>query len=172
MERPFALRSARPELPVERHSANGGNFMEFAQRRRVETSSGAAAQRGPSVAQPSHRAARKARHAGIFEAVHRMDAGLDPAAREALGRWIRDEYEREYGEVPIGLFAMCHLGAPYVDHRLDLFQSIVEHYTAADAVPPQFAAARILVRTGAYDFIEVYSGGDLKPILKDGSVVA
>jgi hypothetical protein len=146
--------------------------MEFARRRRVETSTTPAARGEQGLVQPSRRAARKARHAGLFEAVHRLDAGLDPAAQEALGRWIREEYEREYGEIPIGLFAMCHLGPPYVDHRLDLYQSIREHYTAADTVPQQYAAARVLVRTGAYDFIEVYASGDLKPILKDGSVVA
>ena len=39
-------------------------------------------------------------------------------------------------------------------------------------MPPQYAPARILMRTGAYDFIEVYASGDLRPVLKDGSVVA
>jgi hypothetical protein len=149
-------------------------MMEFARRRRVESQldSGLAASSAQQGLRPAHRNARKPRHAGIFEAIHRIDATLDPAMRAELGKWIRDEYEHEYGDVPLGLFAQCHLGPPYVDHRLDLWQSIVEHYTVADSVPPQYAQARILVRTGAYDFIEVYASGDLKPVLKDGSVVA
>jgi hypothetical protein len=149
--------------------------MEFAQRRRVESqldSGLAASSKEQGRLRPAHRNARKPRHAGIFEAIHRIDASLDPATRAELGKWIRDEYEREYADIPIGLFATCYLGPPYVDHRLDLWQSIVEHYTVADPVPPQYAQARVLVRTGAYDFIEVYASGELKPVLKDGSVVA
>ncbi len=147
--------------------------MEFAQRRRVESHSAPTASTGAqNLQRPAHRNARKPRHAGIFEAVHRIDAGLDPAMRAELTAWIRDEYEREFGDVPLGLFARCHLGPPYVDHRLDLWQSILEHYAPADAVPPQFAPARVLVRTGAYDYIEVYASGELKPVLADGSVVA
>jgi hypothetical protein len=149
--------------------------MEFARRRRVETQldSGlttSSQEQGRLL--PARRNARKPRHAGIFEAVHRIDASLDPATRAELGKWIRDEYEREFGDVPLGLFAQCYLGPPYIDHRLDMWQSIVEHYAPADAVPPQYAEARILVRTGAYDFIEVYASGELIPVLKDGSVVA
>jgi hypothetical protein len=149
--------------------------MEFARRRRVETqfdSGLAASSSQPGLLRPAHRNARKPRHAGLFEAVHRLDASLDPAMRAELGKWIRDEYEREYGDAPLGLFAQCHLGPPYVDHRLDLWQSIVEHYSRADAVPPQFEEARSLVRTGAYDYAEVYASGLTVPVLKDGSVVA
>jgi hypothetical protein len=149
--------------------------MEFARRRRVESqldSGLAASSKEQGQLRPAHRNARKARHAGIFEAVHRIDASLDPAMRAELGKWIRDEYEREYGDIPLGLFAQCHLGPPYVDHRLDLWQSIVEHYTRADAVPPQFAEARTIVRSGAYDYVEVYASGLTIPVLKDGSVVA
>jgi hypothetical protein len=149
--------------------------MEFTQRRRVESnldSSRAASSNEQGLLAPAHRNARKPRHAGIFEAIHRIDAGLDPAMRAELGKWIRDEYEQEYGDIPLGLFARCHLGAPYVDHRLDLWQSILEHFTLADAVPPHFAEARALVRTGAYDFVEVYASGKTIPVLKDGAVVA
>jgi hypothetical protein len=127
---------------------------------------------GQQLFRPAHRAARAPRHAGIFEAVHRIDAGLDAATRAELAKWIRDEYEREFGDVPLGFFAQCHLGPPYVDHRLDLWQSILEHYAPTDTVPEPYARARMLVRTNAYDFIEVYASGDLKPVLRDGSVVA
>ncbi|GIF05194.1 hypothetical protein [Actinoplanes siamensis] len=121
---------------------------------------------------PVRRQLRKPRHAGLVEAVHRLDAGLDTATRAQLDGWIRAEYESEFGDVPLGMFALCHLGPPYIDHRLDLFQSIVEHYAPADPVPEPFARARMLVRTGAYDFVEVYASGELRPVLHDGSVAA
>lgn len=120
---------------------------------------------------PAQQQLRKPRHAGLLEAAHRCDAGLDAATRAQLAGWIRAEYEREFGDVPLGLFSLCHLGPPYVDHRLDLWQSIVEHYAPADPVPEPFAQARVLVRSGAYEFVEVYASGELRPVLADGSVV-
>jgi hypothetical protein len=146
--------------------------MEFARRRRVETNLDprAASQNRPAPGLGQR--LRKPRHAGLFEAVHRLDAGLDAGMRAQLAEWIRAEYQSEFGDVPLGMFALCHLGPPYIDHRLDLLQSIVEHYAPADAVPEPFNQARMLVRTGAYDFVEVYASGELRPVLKDGSVVA
>ncbi len=149
--------------------------MEFVRRRRVETGLDArATTAGSSTANSSTagKQLRKPRHAGLFEAVHRLDGGLDAMSRAQLAEWIRDEYASEFGDVPLGLFALCHLGPPYIDHRLDLWQSIVEHYAPADVVPEPFAQARMLVRSGAYDFVEVYASGELRPVLKDGSVVA
>ncbi|WP_236642582.1 hypothetical protein [Actinoplanes utahensis] len=121
---------------------------------------------------PAVRRSRGPRHAGLFEAVRRLDAGLDAATRAQLAEWIRAEYANEFGDVPLGMFAVCHLGPPFVDHRLDLWQSIVEHYAPADTVPEPFARARMMVRSGAYEFVEVYASGELKPVLKDGTVVA
>jgi hypothetical protein len=147
--------------------------MEFAQRRQVETRlDSATPTRDRQLSLQSAQLIRASRHAGIFEAVHRLDAGLDEATREQLAKWIRDEYESQFGDVPLGFFARCHLGPPYVDHRLDLWQNIVEHYSAGDTVPEPYARARMLARTGSYDFIEVYASGELRPILEDGSVVA
>jgi hypothetical protein len=147
--------------------------MEFAQRRRVETRLDAGTPtQDRQLQRPPNQAARAPRHAGIFEAVHRIDAGLDEATRAQLAQWIRDEYQSQFGDVPLGFFARCHLGPPYVDHRLDLWQNIVEHYAPGDTVPEPFARARMLARTGSYDFIEVYASGELKPVLNDGSVVA
>lgn len=148
---------------------------EFRRRRRLDLgldSRAASAGRERSTLQPAQRQLRKPRHSGIFEAVHRLDAALDPATRAELAEWIRGQYESEFGDIPLGMFALCHLGPPYVDHRLDLWQSIVEHYAPADLVPEPFNRARMLVRTGAYDFVEVYASGELRPVLKDGSVVA
>jgi hypothetical protein len=142
--------------------------MEFRQRRRVEPALGRQVATGN---QPGLRQLRKSRHAGILEAAHRCDAGLDAASRAQLSGWIRAEYDREFGDVPLGLFSLCHLGPPYIDHRLDLWQSIVEHFAPGDPVPEPFAGARMLVRSGAYEFVEVYASGELRPVLADGSVV-
>jgi hypothetical protein len=148
---------------------------EFRRRRRVDLgldSRSASTGRSESAQGVAQRQLRRRRHSGIFEAVHRLDASLDPATRAELAEWIRGQYESEFGQIPLGMFALCHLGPPYIDHRLDLWQCIVEHYAAADLVPEPFNQARMLVRTGAYDFVEVYASGELRPVLKDGSVVA
>jgi hypothetical protein len=111
------------------------------------------------------------RAADLREAVRRLDAGVDEAARRELTDWLREEYAVRHGDVPVGLFSRCHLGPPYVDHRLDLFGVIVDHYTPADAVPEPFGGARMLVRAGDYALIEVYESGQLLPVLDDGTVV-
>ncbi len=147
--------------------------MDFSQRRRVGQQadvSGAARNTG-AVGASAARLARKPRHAGILAAVRRFDMRIGQAEREELARWIRDEYQTELGDIPIGLVAQCFLGPPYVDHRLDLFGNIVEHYAPADPMPEPYSAARMLVRTGAYAFVEVYGSGELRPVLPDGTVV-
>lgn len=149
--------------------------MEFERRRRVESRFDprpATREKDQQLFRSATGQARKARHAGIFEAVRRLDAGLDAASRAQLAEWIRGEYESEFGDVPLGMLAVCYLGPPFVDHRLDLWQSIVEHYAPADPVPDPFGRARMLVRSGAYEFVEVYASGEIKPVLKDGSVVS
>lgn len=85
--------------------------------------------------------------------------------------WVRGEYDARQGGVMMGLFAQCHLGAPYVDHRLDLLGNICEHFTAADPVPAPYGQARGLARSGAYAYIELYSDGAMVPILPDGTAV-
>ena len=120
---------------------------------------------------PTQRAQRKRRHSGIFEAIHRLDAQVDQASRDELVAWIKDQYAVEYGDIPMGFVATCYLGPPFVDHRLDLVYSIVEHYGPADVMPEPFSQARMLVRTGAYEMVEVYGSGRLVPVLADGSAV-
>lgn len=147
--------------------------MDFGQRRRIDTGTAFNPDlRARSMSGQPVRNRRKPRHAGLLEAVHRLDVALDPAAREELARWIRSEYETELGDVPVGFVAECFLGPPYVDHRLDLFQSIVDHFAPADVMPEPFAQARMLVRTGAYAYVEVYASGELHPVRSDGTVVA
>ena len=142
--------------------------MEFVQRpRRVERQSLTPASFGST----HNRDARKPRHAGIFEAIHRLDANLDEAARRELSGWIRAEYEREFGDFPLGLVSVCYLGPPYVDHRMDLMLSILDHFSPADHMPEPFEQARMLARVGAYEFIEVYATGRMVPVRPDGTAV-
>lgn len=110
------------------------------------------------------------RHSGLFQAVHRLDAQIDEASRRELSAWITDQYATDYGDVPLGFLSRCYLGPPYVDHRLDLLHSIVEHFAPGDAVPSPFDRARVLARLSSYEYIEVYGSGTLVPIRVDGSV--
>ncbi|SBV05632.1 hypothetical protein YW5DRAFT_03032 [Streptomyces sp. Ncost-T6T-1] len=156
--------------------------MEFGQRlRRVlgpfarETQTPMASRNGNATA-PSTTGGQLAsglarpRHAGLFEALHRLDAGLSPEALRELTEWIREEYRSEYGDFPVGWLAVCGLGPPYVDHRLDLTMAILQHYTPGDVLPEPYARARILIRTGAYPLVEVYASGALVPVPPDGVV--
>jgi hypothetical protein len=115
---------------------------------------------------------RAPRNIAIVQAVHRLDTEIDQSARADLAGWIREEYHRELGDIPLGFLAQCFLGPPFVDHCLNLLHSIVQHFAPVDVVPEPFAPARMLVRSGAYAFVEVYASGEIRPVLADGSVVA
>jgi len=93
-----------------------------------------------------------------------------PAYRAELTEWIDNAYTERMGGVLLGLFARCHLGPPYVDHRLTVVGHILEHYRPTDIVPPPFDAARTLAQSPVYEYVEVYSDGDIIPVLADGSV--
>jgi hypothetical protein len=67
--------------------------------------------------------------------------------------------------------APCGLGPPFVDHILDLGGAIVEHYASADTMPEPYANARMLVRSGAYAYVEIYLSGTVVPVLADGAAV-
>ncbi|MFF9123954.1 hypothetical protein ACF09J_11720 [Streptomyces sp. NPDC014889] len=125
----------------------------------------------PGPAAPLRRERLAPRPQGLRDAVGRLDAGLDDHARRQLAQSIGEEYRTSYGEIPLGFFARCHLGPPYVDHQLDLFAVIVRHFSPSDTVPDPFSGARMLVRSGGYAYVEVYSGGLLLPVLDDGTVV-
>lgn len=113
---------------------------------------------------------RAPRHAGLFEAIQRLDTQMDQQARRELLDWVQAEYEQNFGRVPIGMVAACYLGAPFVDHMLDLTGNILEHYAAAQSMPAPFAKARSLARHKAFAFIEVYSDGSLMPVSHNGAV--
>jgi hypothetical protein len=147
--------------------------MEATQRRHVGTTRTSDGAQTRSAA-PNAGAAtglRKPRHAGLFEAIHRLDTGLDPVARDELARWIRDQYTAEYGDVPLGFVSTCHLGPPYVEHRLSLTHDIVEHFSPGQAMPEPFEGARMLTRSGSYAYIEIYGSGLMVPVMTDGTPV-
>ena len=149
-----------------RHSS----VVDFRQSRRVFQDTSASAQRQANTA-GTVRNLRKPRSAEVVAAVHRLDATIDQSARDELARWIRNEYFNEIGDLPLGFVAECGLGPPYVDHILDLGHTIVDHYASADPMPEPFAAARMLARSGAYAYVEVYLSGTVVPVLANGSPV-
>jgi hypothetical protein len=152
--------------------------VEFRQRHRQQAAqqqvSGDQQQRSLAVQAPrlGSREFRRVRGAALLESVARLDATLDEATRRQLADQISAGYVNDHGgAIPLGFMAVCRLGPPYVDHRLSLLDSILEHYAPADHVPPLFADARPLVRSGAYLYVEIYSNGQLVPVRLDGTPV-
>ena len=125
-------------------------------------------QRPPSALERRRR--REPRPGELLQAVRNLDLTQDVAYRAELATWIEDAYTERMGGVLLGLFARCHLGPPYVDHRLTVVGHILEHYRPTDIVPPPFDAARTLAQSPVYEYVEVYSDGDIIPVLADGSV--
>jgi hypothetical protein len=125
-------------------------------------------QRPPSALERRRR--REPRPGELLQAVRNLDLTQDAAYRAELTEWIDNAYTERMGGVLLGLFARCHLGPPYVDHRLTVVGHILEHYRPTDIVPPPFDAARTLAQSLVYEYVEVYSDGDIIPVLADGSV--
>jgi hypothetical protein len=125
-------------------------------------------QRPPSALEQRRR--REPRPGELLQAVRNLDLTQDAAYRAELTEWIDNAYTERMGGVLLGLFARCHLGPPYVDHRLTVVGHILEHYRPTDIVPPPFDAARTLAQSPVYEYVEVYSDGDIIPVLADGSV--
>lgn len=125
-------------------------------------------QRPPSALERRRR--REPRPGELLQAVRNLDLTQDAAYRAELTEWIDNAYTERMGGVLLGLFARCHLGPPYVDHRLTVVGRILEHYRPTDIVPPPFDAARTLAQSPVYEYVEVYSDGDIIPVLADGSV--
>lgn len=137
------------------------------------------ASRGPisrnvdvAAARAIDRNRRAVRSQELIEAVQHLDVTTDPATAQAIMQWINDEYESRQGGTLVGLFSRCYLGAPYVDHRLDLSGGhILEHFTREQSPPGPFQAARPLARSNAYIFVEVYDDGTVVPVRADGRPV-
>lgn len=114
------------------------------------------------------RARRTTRSKDIIQAVLDIDVATDPLTRQQLTGWLKETYDLRGGGELVGLFARCHLGSPYVDHRLALVGEILEHYSVADSVPDPFNKARGFARSDAYLFIEIYADGAVVPIRANG----
>jgi hypothetical protein len=115
---------------------------------------------------------KAARSPELIEAVQRLDTTSDPTTAQAIMKWIEEEYERRQGGTLVGLFSRCYLGAPYVDHRLDLSgRHILEHFTSEDSPPVPFQEARPFARNSAYIFVEVYDDGTVVPVRTNGHPV-
>lgn len=121
---------------------------------------------------PPHvvRARRAPRSRDILRAVVDIDVATDPMTRKQLTEWLKETYDLRGGGELLGLFAKCHLGHPYIDHRLALAGEILEHYTSADTVPEPYARARAYARNDAYEFIEIYSDGAVVPVRANGEI--
>ncbi|HSX99372.1 MAG TPA: hypothetical protein VLG91_18575 [Streptomyces sp.] len=103
--------------------------------------------------------------------LRRLDAAVDDTAVQDIASWLHEQYAGRGAPVPVGFVAQCLLGSPYVDHRLGLDGRILGHCAAHDVMPSPFDAARMLARSGAYAFVEVYADGLVLPVLPDGGVV-
>lgn len=114
---------------------------------------------------------KKPRSKALLEAVKCLDATSDStAARDVLDQ-ITKEYADRNGGLLLGLFGKCYLGHPFVDHRMSLGETILEHYRREDLVPEPFSKARNLAQSAMYVFIEVYSDGQIVPVRPDGTCV-
>lgn len=125
-----------------------------------------------SAAATRHRVNRQqARSADLVRAISRIDTVTDPTTYQQLLDWIKDEYDSRQTGIPIGMFAKCYLGPPYIDHQLMLTGTICEHYPPSKEPPAPYDTARGLVRSGAYEFIEFYSDGSMVAVRSDGGTV-
>ncbi len=114
----------------------------------------------------------KPRRAELLQVLTQVDASVDQVAQAQIMQWIREEYDARQGGQVIGMFAKCYLGPPNVDHKLDMFGSILQHFSPSEDPGYPYSQARGLVRSGSYAFIEIYSDGKIVPILSDGTAVA
>lgn len=121
---------------------------------------------------PGHviRARRVPRSRDILQAVVDIDVATDPLTRKQLTEWLKETYDLRGGGQLVGLFAKCHLGDPYVDHRLALIGDILDHYAPTDTVPEPYAKARAFARNDAYLYIEIYADGAVVPVRPNGDI--
>lgn len=110
-----------------------------------------------------------ARSQQILEAVRHLDMTHDDAYRQELINWLQQAYNERMGGILVGIFGRCYLGSPYIDHRMSITGQIIEHYTHEQTPPEPYARARPLVLSGKYEFVEIYSDGQVIPIRSDGT---
>lgn len=113
----------------------------------------------------------KRRSSELRLAIGKLDTSLDPRANAEIMNLIRNDFDARQGGALIGLFARCYLGPPYIDHKLDIYGNICQHYVASETVEFPYHHARALVRSDAYAFVELYSDGSIVPVRDDGEPV-
>ena len=127
---------------------------------------------GKALITPYERSNRARRRTGeLLGAIRKLDTATDERTKRELLDFVGGLYNDSGGGMPVGLFAKCWLGEPYLDHILTFSGDIVRHFKHNEPVPPEFAMARPLARNDAYAFIEVYSDGAVIPVRPDGNPV-
>jgi hypothetical protein len=114
---------------------------------------------------------KKPRSKALLQAIQSLDTTTDPSTIRDLLDQIAADYAERNGGLILGLFSKCHLGPPFVDHRLSLGEVILEHYRREDLVPDPFSNARSLAQSAMYLYIEIYSDGQIVPVRPDGTCV-
>jgi hypothetical protein len=126
----------------------------------------------PNVDRSTLASRMRPRNQELLQSLSQVDVRVDQVAQANVMQWIRGEYDQRYGGMLLGMFSKCYLGPPYVDHKLDMMGSILEHYSPNDDPGYPYSKARGLARSGSYAFIEIYSDGQIVPILPDGTAVS
>jgi hypothetical protein len=126
----------------------------------------------PDVDRSTMAARMQLRSQELLQTLSKVDVQVDQVAQANVMQWIHEEYDQRYGGMLLGLFSKCYLGPPFVDHKLDMLGSILEHYSPNDDPGYPYSKARGLARSGSYAFIEIYSDGQIVPILPDGTAVS
>ena len=124
---------------------------------------------GPQLAQRL----RKARSKQYVEAGSRLDAGgqfTDPHAARRLAEAVAAEFpDLALEDRPLGIVAICRLGAPFEVHICDFTGMIIEHFPRGKPMPGAYERARTLAVHPAYAFIEVFLHS-LRAVAVDGTV--
>ena len=126
----------------------------------------------PDVDRSTLAARMRPRNQELLQTLSQVDVQVDQVAQANVMQWIREEYDQRHGGMLLGMFSKCYLGPPFVDHKLDMLGSILEHYSPNDDPGYPYSKARGLARSGSYAFIEIYSDGQIVPILPDGTAVS
>lgn len=142
----------------------------FAKLRSLDPSARDAKQTGTKQQDRLTAASRRFRRpAELSDLIRKLDLYTDETGLRAAVDWIKQQYTVHDLDMMVGTFSRCYLGRPYVDHRMTIMGSILEHYSPQDPVPRPYDAARSLAANPSYDYIEVYADGRLVPILMDGT---
>lgn len=150
---------------------DGGFRSRDAAGRQLDLSAGTAGAIGDATTREELRNRAAVRSSELMQAIAALDTQASAVASAEVMEWIQQAYDERRGGRLLGLFGMCYLGVPYVDHIMTVQGMICEHFAAADSVPAPYAQARGLAQSPSYAFIEIYSDGSVVPVRPDGSPV-